>query len=86
MSISLFWGNPKSHISVKESIGLPWPANRTSELTINEFVDEREIVLDALLVDLAEVTLADIDEAVAEFKDECRVGVCPVVVNAGQHD
>jgi hypothetical protein len=49
-------------------------------LTVQKLVDEYKVVLDRLFVELAKVRPADLDDAVAEFKDErCRcvgLGYC----------
>ena len=45
--------------------------------TINELVDQHEVVLDCLLVNFPEVRLGDGDESVAELKDKGRIGIAP---------
>jgi hypothetical protein len=45
---------------------------RQNGRTVEQLVDEHEIILDALLVQLAEVAARDLDEAVEEFEDKRR--------------
>jgi len=45
--------------------------------TINELVYDHKVVLHTLLVNLAKVRLAYVDELVAELEDQGSVRVCP---------
>ena len=45
--------------------------------TINELVDQHEVVLDCLLVNFPEVRLGDGNESVAELEDKGRIGIAP---------
>lgn len=44
-------------------------------ITVQEFVNKNKVVLDCLLVEFAEITSANVDNAVTEFKDEGCIGV-----------
>ena len=57
VSISLFWGYPKSIISVENTCEdkKGWIVWRPKGQTVDELVDEHEIVLHRFLVELAKV-------------------------------
>ena len=79
VSISLFWGYPKSIISVEircEDKGR-WIVRRPKGQTVDELVDEHEIVLDRFLVELAKVGPRNGDETIEEFEDEGSVCIIP---------
>jgi len=44
-------------------------------LAIYELVDDHEVILHRLLVNLAKVGLADIDESIAKLKHKSSVGI-----------
>jgi hypothetical protein len=50
---------------------------QTRPLTVDEFVYENEVVLDALLVHFPEIGAGDGVEAIEVFEHEGSVGVCP---------
>ena len=50
--------------------------------TVNKLIDDYKVVLDGLLVDLAEVRLADRVQAVAKLEDKCGIGVVPARILA----
>jgi len=74
VSISLFWGYPKSLISVA---GFSHPKHKTIYHTINELVNQHKVVLDRLFIHLSKIRLRNINEAVAKLKHQRCVCVRP---------
>jgi len=81
VSISLFWGYPKSIISVEITCEdkKRWIVCGPKGQTVDELVDEHEIVLHRFLVELAKVGPRDGNETIEEFEDEGSVCIIPSV-------
>ena len=45
--------------------------------TVNEFIDENEVILDRLFIDLSEIRLCDRVETVAVLEYKRSIGVTP---------
>jgi hypothetical protein len=79
-SISLLWGYPKSIISVeitcedKKCRVVCGPNGQT----VDELVDEHEIVLHRFLVELAKIGPRDGNKTIEKFEDEGSICIIPV--------
>jgi hypothetical protein len=86
VSVSLFCGYPKS----KTSIGVPKKQRSAllqvafslsvlhcimEILTIQKLVEQHKVILDTFFVKFAKVAPSNLNDAVAEFKDESCIGV-----------
>ena len=79
VSISLFWGYPKSIISVEVTCEDKngWIVCGPKGRTVDELIDEHEIVLHRFFVELAKVGPRDGNETVEEFEDEGSICIIP---------
>ena len=79
VSASLFWGYPKSLISILGSEG---HSPKARAHTVNKLIYDHKVILHRFFVDFAEVSLADRIQAVAELKDKRGISVVPTEASA----
>jgi hypothetical protein len=43
--------------------------------TVEQLVDQHKVILDGFFVELAKISLAQLDQSVEKFEDQCGIGI-----------
>jgi hypothetical protein len=77
VSVSVFWGYPKSIISRgrNRTQGQQGTGSEKKVRTVEKLVNKDEVVLNSLLIELPKVAPPQLDEAVEELEDQGGIGI-----------